>query len=246
MSERDERELAFDATWKALSDPTRRKILDLLNERPMTTSEIAREFDITRFAIMKHLSVLESAGLLVVSRGGRTRYNRLDRGPLARIYDRWLSQKTAWEPTLEVASASAPSPVSSEDEAPDEDRLVELSLFVRAEEKYVVERALQSVIPPVYVTSDALGRGPTSAQLEPGRFRPIVVFSLVVPESYVDPVVGSVQAALRLEGGPSSRGNGLAVVSPLGEEIVIGSTRLEPTPARRVLAEGWSEEGKGP
>lgn len=244
MSDREERERRFDATWKALADPTRRRILDLLHERPMTTSEIAREFALSRFAIMKHLSVLESAGLLIVARGGRVRYNRLNRGPLAQIYERWLSQKTAWEPTLEGPDSPAPEPASSADPDSVEERLVELSFFVRAEEKYVIERALQSVVPPVYTVQDALGRGPTSAQIHPAGFRPVVIVSLVVPESYVAPVVGSVQAALRLEGGPSAHGNGLAVVSPLGEEIVIGSTRSEPTPERRVLAEGWSERGE--
>lgn len=244
MSDESEEAQREAATWKALADPTRRRILDLLNARPLTTGEIAREFELSRYAIMKHLSVLEAAGLLLVARGGRHRHNRINRGPLAQIYDRWLSQKTAWEPTLEAPAAPPPEPASSADPEASEERLLELSLFVRAEDKYVAERALQSVVPPVYTVQDALGRGPTSAQVHPSGFRPVVLLSLVLPESYVDAAVASVQAALRLEGGPSAHGNGLAVVSPLGEEIVIGSTRLEPTPAQRVLAEGWSDRGE--
>jgi len=61
-----------DTVWKALADPTRRAILDLLRERAHTTGELSGAFpSLTRFAVMKHLGVLEEAGLVVVSaRGG--------------------------------------------------------------------------------------------------------------------------------------------------------------------------------
>lgn len=68
--------------WKALSDPGRRKILDYLQERPRTTSELCDLFDVSRFAVMKHLTILERAGLVVVRRRGRERWNHLNVVPL--------------------------------------------------------------------------------------------------------------------------------------------------------------------
>ena len=77
-------------TWKALADPTRRSILDLLREAPRTTGELTASFPLSRFAVMKHLSVLERAGLVVVRRRGRERWNFLNPVPLQRIYERWM------------------------------------------------------------------------------------------------------------------------------------------------------------
>jgi DNA-binding transcriptional ArsR family regulator/uncharacterized protein YndB with AHSA1/START domain len=78
--------------WKALADPTRRRLLDLLRDRPRTTGELAdRCAAMTRFAVMKHLEVLVDAGLVGVERRGRERYNHLDPVPLRRAYQRWLA-----------------------------------------------------------------------------------------------------------------------------------------------------------
>ena len=76
--------------WRALSDPTRRRILDLLRERPRTTGELAVEFPLSRFAVMKHLGQLVDAGLVVVRRRGRERWNYLNAVPLREIYERWV------------------------------------------------------------------------------------------------------------------------------------------------------------
>jgi len=79
------------STWKALSDPTRRKMLDLLRQRPMTTGEICTHFPaITRIAAMKHLKVLESAQLVFVRREGKFRWNSLNPVPIQKIYERWV------------------------------------------------------------------------------------------------------------------------------------------------------------
>ncbi|MEQ9499358.1 MAG: metalloregulator ArsR/SmtB family transcription factor [Deltaproteobacteria bacterium] len=79
-----------DEVWKALADPTRRALLDLLRAAPRTTGELCSEFDVTRFAIMKHLTVLEAAGLLIVERRGRERWNHLNPVPIQAIYRRWI------------------------------------------------------------------------------------------------------------------------------------------------------------
>jgi DNA-binding transcriptional ArsR family regulator len=64
--------------WMALSDPKRRHIVNLLEEKPRTTSELSQYFDVSRFAIMKHLKVLEQANLISVRREGRSRWNILN------------------------------------------------------------------------------------------------------------------------------------------------------------------------
>lgn len=79
------------AVWAALADPTRRHILDMLRERPRTTGQLSAEFPQSRYAVMKHLTVLEEAGLLAVRRDGRERWNHINATPLRRIYERWLT-----------------------------------------------------------------------------------------------------------------------------------------------------------
>lgn len=77
--------------YKALADSRRRTILDLLREEPRTTGELCGEFpDLNRCTVMQHLGVLESAGLVVVKREGRHRWNYLDATPIRRIHDRWI------------------------------------------------------------------------------------------------------------------------------------------------------------
>jgi len=76
--------------WKALADPTRRAILDLLRQRPRMTGELAEAFPSTRFAVMKHLEVLVEAGLVVSRKQGRERWNHLNAQPLQTVYERWV------------------------------------------------------------------------------------------------------------------------------------------------------------
>ena len=78
------------SVWKALAEPTRRRILDLLRGRPRTTGELSDAFEVTRFAVMKHLDVLEQAGLVVVRRRGRERWNHLNPVPIQQIAERWI------------------------------------------------------------------------------------------------------------------------------------------------------------
>lgn len=79
-----------DLIWRALGDPTRRQILDLLRREPLTTGELALEFPVTRYAVMKHLVVLVEAGLVLVERRGRERLNHLNAVPIQAIYRRWI------------------------------------------------------------------------------------------------------------------------------------------------------------
>ena len=81
----------MDDIFKALGDPTRRLILDLLRQRDgRTVSEIEAEIDMTRFGVMKHLGVLEDVGLITARREGRFKYLHLNVVPLQRLMDRWI------------------------------------------------------------------------------------------------------------------------------------------------------------
>lgn len=81
----------LDPVWKALSDPTRRAILDFLRERPRTTTAIVDAFPhLTRFGVMKHLEVLRQAHLVQTREAGRRRVNSLNVVPIRQIYERWV------------------------------------------------------------------------------------------------------------------------------------------------------------
>jgi DNA-binding transcriptional ArsR family regulator len=78
-------------TWKALADPTRRTILDLLRQRPRTTGELCEHFpQVTRIAVIRHLKVLVAADLVFVRSEGRLRWNHLNPVPIQQIYERWV------------------------------------------------------------------------------------------------------------------------------------------------------------
>ena len=92
----------LDHIWKALSDPTRRSILDILRRGPETTTAIVEKFpDMTRFAVMKHIDVLREAGLVITLVDGRRRINSLNAVPIRQIYERWVSPfAELWSSTL--------------------------------------------------------------------------------------------------------------------------------------------------
>jgi DNA-binding transcriptional ArsR family regulator/uncharacterized protein YndB with AHSA1/START domain len=81
--------------WRALADPTRRRILDLLRERPLITGEIAAQFPISRIAVMRHLEVLSEAGLVTSRKRGRERWHYLNAVPLQRLHRRWADPAAA-------------------------------------------------------------------------------------------------------------------------------------------------------
>lgn len=99
----------LDSTWKALSDPTRREILDLLRDGPRQTTEIVERFpNLSRFGVMKHLEVLREAGLVHTRSDGRRRINSLNVAPIRRILERWISKYEAyWTNTLLRVKESA-------------------------------------------------------------------------------------------------------------------------------------------
>jgi DNA-binding transcriptional ArsR family regulator len=88
-------EAKLDEVFQALADPTRRGILDrLFSNEGQTVNELAAAFadDMTRFGVMKHLGVLENAGLIVTRRVGREKHCYLNPIPIKQIHDRWIGK----------------------------------------------------------------------------------------------------------------------------------------------------------
>lgn len=88
--------------WKALSDPTRRSIMDLLRESPKTTGDLSDSLNhLSRFAIMKHLGILEKAALIIIKREGKFRWNYINPLPIQEIYERWVKKyEVQWTANL--------------------------------------------------------------------------------------------------------------------------------------------------
>jgi DNA-binding transcriptional ArsR family regulator len=84
-----------DRVFKALAYPTRRFLLDRLFERDgRTLTELDADLEMTRFGVMKHLRVLEQAGLVVTRRQGREKHHFLNPVPIRLIHDRWIDKYT--------------------------------------------------------------------------------------------------------------------------------------------------------
>jgi DNA-binding transcriptional ArsR family regulator len=84
-----------DRVFKALADPTRRSLLDRLFERDgRTLTELESEIEMTRFGVMKHLRILEEAGLLVTRKAGRQKLHYLNPVPIRQLHDRWIDKYT--------------------------------------------------------------------------------------------------------------------------------------------------------
>jgi DNA-binding transcriptional ArsR family regulator len=82
-----------DLVFRALADPTRRFLLDRLFERDgRTLTELEQDLEMTRFGVMKHLRILEEAGLVVTRRSGREKHHFLNPVPIRLIHDRWIDK----------------------------------------------------------------------------------------------------------------------------------------------------------
>ena len=82
-----------DRVFRALADPTRRFLLDRLFTRDgRTLTDLVAELEMTRFGVMKHLRVLEDAGLVVSRRAGREKLHFLNPVPIRLIHDRWIDK----------------------------------------------------------------------------------------------------------------------------------------------------------
>lgn len=103
----------MDKVFHALASANRRKILDVVRNDPgCSVNAVCAHFDVSRIAVMKHLTVLERAGLLISEKKGRTRSLYFNTVPIQMIYERWSSdfsalwagKMTAFKYSLEEAS----------------------------------------------------------------------------------------------------------------------------------------------
>jgi DNA-binding transcriptional ArsR family regulator len=92
----------MDAVFRALADTTRRKLLDeLFKQDGQTLSALEQGFPMTRFGVMKHLRLLEEAGLVTTQRRGREKLHFLNPVPIQLVHDRWVSKYAEpWAATL--------------------------------------------------------------------------------------------------------------------------------------------------
>jgi DNA-binding transcriptional ArsR family regulator len=92
----------MDAVFKALADPTRRELLDRLFEQDgQTLGRLEADQPMTRFGVMKHLRVLEDAGLITTRKRGREKLHFLNAVPIQQIHERWVSKYAQpWAATL--------------------------------------------------------------------------------------------------------------------------------------------------
>lgn len=93
---------SLDLVWRALANPVRREILDVLKQRPLPTGELAERFEgLSRFAVMQHLGVLEEGDLVVRQKLGRVTINHFNPVPIQRIADRWIDRmRRPWTESL--------------------------------------------------------------------------------------------------------------------------------------------------
>ena len=94
-------ETPLDRAFQALGDPTRRAMVERLVQGPATVSELKRPFVMSLPAVMQHLAVLESSGLVVSQKSGRVRTCRINPAALAQA-ERWIAERRAeWERRLD-------------------------------------------------------------------------------------------------------------------------------------------------
>jgi len=92
----------MDSVFRALASSARRRMLDILKDRPgCNVNEVSEFFDMSRIAVMKHLRVLEEANLVVSKKRGRARHLYFNVIPIQMVYDRWSTEYSAlWASSL--------------------------------------------------------------------------------------------------------------------------------------------------
>lgn len=151
--------LDLEHVWRGLSSPVRRQVLDLLRAGPLTTGELAVKFpDLTRYAVMQHLGVLEESGLLLVRREGRNRFNYLNPVPLRMIYERWVTEYAdfAADTSLRIKRfAEQKQKEESNENMPGTDSALEAGRVVKIESEVAIAAPQHQVFRAITTELDA-------------------------------------------------------------------------------------------
>ncbi|HVT42334.1 MAG TPA: metalloregulator ArsR/SmtB family transcription factor [Acidimicrobiales bacterium] len=107
-----------DDVFRALGDPTRRELVERLGEGPATVSQLAQPLDMTLSAVVQHLAVLESSGLVRSEKVGRTRTCRLEPAGLELAQDWFAGQRAQWERRLDRLGEVLAADLATEQETP--------------------------------------------------------------------------------------------------------------------------------
>ncbi len=154
----------LEHVWRGLSSPIRRRLLDLLRSEPRTTGQLAEEFpDLSRFAVMQHLKVLEKARLVLVRREGRLRFNYINPVPLRMIYERWVSEHADFAADSMLRIKRYAEKKTEEKSLSDGDISLEAGKLVKIESEIAIAAPQETVFRAISVELDAWF---------PHRFRP--------------------------------------------------------------------------
>lgn len=92
--------------FQAISDPTRREIIDLLAGKSLPVNDVAEQFDISRPAISKHIKILNKCGLVVIRKEGRKRYCQADTRKLQEVIEWAYRYRKFWNEKLDALEAA--------------------------------------------------------------------------------------------------------------------------------------------
>lgn len=91
--------------FQAIADPTRREIIDLLADQSLPVNEVAKNFDISRPAVSKHIKILDECGLVVIRKQGRKRFCRTDPRKLKEVAEWTAKYQKFWSEKLDALEA---------------------------------------------------------------------------------------------------------------------------------------------
>jgi len=168
-----------DEVFKALADPTRRLLLDKLFERDgRTLTELEADLEMTRFGVMKHLKVLESAGVVVTRRRGREKLHFLNPVPIRLVHDRWVSKYAApWASTLSELKRDMERDMVQVTEAKTMEKVFEIYI------KATPERIWEAITDPKMRRKFTFGAGVESDWTPGSSYRAVTGEETVSPNS---------------------------------------------------------------
>jgi len=225
-----------DAIFKALSDPTRRQLLDTLRDRGgLSLTELEQGLGMTRFGVMKHLKVLEEANLVLTRRDGRVKYHYLNALPIQEVADRWMAP---YAKPLARFALNLKNALESEPPMADKPDFV-FSTYIRT----TPDRLWDALTNPEMTQQFYYG-GRVQAELKPGGN-----FSYLAPNGEInlhgevleiDPpkkLVTTFRATWAEAGGETTRV--MYEIEPMGEVCKFTMTHFDYEKSKAGVEEGW-------